>query len=434
MRFPGRRKYKHYFPIEKKSPLTNRLSEEVKLIHPYIVGIDQTLVDIEANVDLAFLESFNLRKAMSQVIDEETAAKLTSILAENNMVDHRFAGGTIGNTLHNYSVLADDRSVMLGIMTAQLEMGSDAYRYLCNTSSRVDLEHLQPVEGPIGRNFTLITEDGERTFAFSPGWGNRLESQYVDKALIQNSAALVISAYLMRCEDGEPMPEATMKAVEYANQANVPVVLTTGTKFLIEQDPQWWRSFIDKHVNILAMNEEEGLALTGFEDPLLSSEAALDLVDLVLCTAGSQGLFLAGYCDEDHLRKSHHPLLPGTIPDFNRYEFSRPMRKRDCASPQKVYSHISPYMGGPDKISNTNGAGDGALAALLHDITANVYHRANVQASEKQNYPALAYSSFAQICKYANRVSYEVLMQHSPRLSRGLPERENNLEQAYWEA
>lgn len=27
---------------------------------------------------------------------------------------------------------------------------------------------------------------------------------------------------------------------------------------------------------------------------------------------------------------------------------------------------------------NTNGAGDGALAALLHDITANNYHRTNV--------------------------------------------------------
>ena len=28
-------------------------------------------------------------------------------------------------------------------------------------------------------------------------------------------------------------------------------------------------------------------------------------------------------------------------------------------------------MGGPEKIMNTNGAGDAALSALLHDITAN---------------------------------------------------------------
>lgn len=428
MRFPGRRKYKHYFPIEKKSPLTNRLSAEVKLVHPYIVGIDQTLVDIDARVDQAFLDKFGLQKAMSQVVDEDTAAQLTELLADGE----RFAGGTIGNTLHNYSVLADDRSVMLGIMTQELQVGSDAYRYLCNTSSRVDLEHLQPVNGPIGRNFTLVTEDGERTFAFSPGWGNQLTPEFIDEDLIKHSSALVISAYLMRCNPGEPMPEATIKAVKCANEAGVPVVLTMGTRFLIEQDPQWWRDFVEKHVNILAMNEEEGQALTGFEDPLLASDKALDWVDLVLCTAGSLGLFLSGYCNEDQLRKSSNPLLPGPIPEFNRNEFSRPMRKEECDKPVKVYSHISPYMGGPDKINNTNGAGDAALAALLHDITANVYHRANVGSSEKHSYSALAYSSFAQICKYANRVSYEVLMQHSPRMSRGLPERENSLEEAYW--
>lgn len=45
----------------------------------------------------------------------------------------------------------------------------------------------------------------------------------------------------------------------------------------------------------------------------------------------------------------------------------------------------------------------------------------------------LTYSSLSQICKYANRVSYEVLTQHSPRLSRALPEREDSLEEAYWD-
>ncbi|MDI5811269.1 hypothetical protein MJM95_28795, partial [Salmonella enterica subsp. enterica serovar Anatum] len=38
------------------------------------------------------------------------------------------------------------------------------------------------------------------------------------------------------------------------------------------------------------------------------------------------------------------------------------------------------------KIMNTNGAGDGALAALLHDITANSYHRSNVPNSSKHKF------------------------------------------------
>lgn len=62
---------------------------------------------------------------------------------------------------------------------------------------------------------------------------------------------------------GEPMPEATMKAIEYAKKYNVPVVLTLGTKFVIAENPQWWQEFLKEHVSILAMNEEEAESLTG---------------------------------------------------------------------------------------------------------------------------------------------------------------------------
>ena len=72
-------------------------------------------------------------------------------------------------------------------------------------------------------------------------------------------------------------------------------------------------------------------------------------------------------------------------------------------------------------------------AALLHDITANAYHKTNVPNSSKHKFNWLTYSSLAQVCKYANRVSYQVLNQHSPRLTRGLPEREDSLEEAYWD-
>lgn len=154
---------------------------------------------------------------------------------------------------------------------------------------------------------------------------------------------------------------------------------------------------------------------------------------LVLCTAGPAGLYMASFTEEEAKRKTQHPLLPGAIAEFNQYEFSRAMRHQDCVNPLRIYSHIAPYMGGPEKIMNTNGAGDGALAALLHDITANNYHRNNVPNSSKHKCKWLTYSSLAQVCKYANRVSYQVLNQHSPRLTRGLPEREDSLEEAYWE-
>ncbi len=432
MRFPGRRKHRHYFPVEKKDPVTNKIKVDGKLKHPYVVGMDQTIVDIEAHVSRELLEDFDLKVGLSQLVTSELAEKLYDIISEQGLIIDQHAGGTIGNTMHNYSVLADDRSVLYGVMSENIKVGNYAYRYLCNTSSKVDLQHLQPVDGAIGRAFTLITEDGERTFAIDSGVMNRLTPDFIDEDLIKNASAFVVSAYFTRCSGEDTLDKAAMQAIEYANKHQVPVVLTLGTRFMIDEKPQWWRDFIKDHVQVLAMNEEEAEALLGTKDPLIAAEQALELADLVLCTAGPQGLYMAGYTDEEHKRKTQYPLLPGSIPEFNKYEFSRPILKENCLKPIKIFSHIAPYMGGPDEIKNTNGAGDGALAAVIHDITANVFHKLNVPESSKHSIPAMSYSSLAQICKYANRVSFEVLSQSSPRLSKGLPDREDSLESAYW--
>ncbi|MBO2697024.1 inosine/guanosine kinase [Shewanella algae] len=433
MKFPGQRKSKHYFPVKTRDPLLAQLTQQPQPFSTWISGIDQTLVDIEAKVEDELLQRYGLPKGNSTLIDDASAHQLYHELKSRELVSDEFAGGTIGNTIHNYSILADDRSVLFGVMSKNIEVGSYAYRYLCNTSSKVDLNYLQPVEGPIGRCFTLISDGGERTFAISKGSMDKLSPEFIDKEVIQGSSALVLTAYLMRASDGDQIGEAALTAIRYAQEAEVPVVLTLGTRFLIAEDPKWWQEFIRQHVTVLAMNEDEGEALTGFADPLLASEAALEWCDMVLTTAGASGLYTAGYTNDAEKRETAHTLLPGAIPEFNRYEFSRPKLKKDCDKPIKVYAHISPYMGGPETIHNTNGAGDGALSALLHDLAANTFHKTNVPGSSKHKRDGLCYSSFSQICKYANRVAYEVLAQHSPRLSRGLPEREDSLEEAYWE-
>lgn len=432
MKFPGKRKFKHYFPVDARDPLLSTAPER-EASPSWVVGIDQTLVDIEAKVDDAFIARYGLSVGHSLVIEDDVAEALYRELQQGGLISHQFAGGSIGNTLHNYSVLADDRSVLLGVMCRNIEIGGYAYRYLCNTSSRTDLDYLQGIDGAIGRCFTLIGDSGERTFAISPGQMNQLRPESIPEAVIAGASALVLTAYLLRSRPGEPMREATMQAVAYAKKHGVPVVLTLGTTFIIADDPAWWQTFLKENVSILAMNEDEAKALTGIGDPLLAADRALDWVDLVLCTAGPAGLYMAGFTEESAKRETQHPLLPGAIAEFNQYEFSRAMRYRECDRPLRIYSHIAPYMGGPEKIMNTNGAGDAALAALLHDIAANNYHRSTVPNSDKHALGWLTYSSLAQVCKYANRVSYQVLNQHSPRLTRGLPEREDSLEESYWE-
>ncbi len=431
MKFPGRRKIKHYFPVNTH----NRFDMESTVFgqaSTYVCGIDQNLVDITARVDDAVLRDFGLDKGASQWLDDDRANRLYHFLSEQQLIEDQFAGGTIGNALHNYSILADDRSVQFGVMSKNIQVGDYSYRYLCNTSSKVDLTCLQPVDGALGRCFALITNDGERTFGISPGCMNQLGPEFINETIIAQSSALVLCAYTLG-DDSLPIYQATIKAAELATKHDVPVVLTLGTRGLVSAIRERLLDFLRQYVTIAAMNEEEAEALTGEQDPLSASQCVLEWVDMVLLTAGAEGLYLSGYTERTLARETENPIRSGSISDFNRFEFSRPLRRRDCQETTQVYSHISPYLGGPKNIKNTNGAGDGALAAVIHDMAANHYHRQVLPTSGKHNLPWITYSSFAQVCKYANRVSFEVLAQSSPRLSRGLPEREMSLEDSYWE-
>ncbi|MEJ5173771.1 inosine/guanosine kinase, partial [Erwinia sp. MYb416] len=48
MKFPGKRKSKHYFPVSARDPLLQPVLPENDAANSWIVGIDQILVDIEA--------------------------------------------------------------------------------------------------------------------------------------------------------------------------------------------------------------------------------------------------------------------------------------------------------------------------------------------------------------------------------------------------
>lgn len=431
MKFPGRRNTKHYFPVEDKQ----RSSFDDEINRPgnvFVVGIDQLLVDIEIPVDDAFLAKHKFTKGESFIIDDNLADTIYWQYKNAGQITGEFPGGAVGNTLHNFSILSDCPSVALGTINKNIELGDYAFKYICNTSSKVNLTYLQPCPRPMGRALCFVTPDRDRTFAISKGCMNDLSPEFIPVDVIENSAALLVSAYTLR-DANSSICKSTLRALEVAKLANVPVVLSLGTSGLVNEKKDMLLEIIPKYISVIAMNESEALALTGISDPLLAAEKALDLCDMVLLTVGARGLYIGALTDKSHARETKEPLHTKSIVEYNKHEYSRARRRVDCDQVLKVYSHINPFRGGPQMIKNTNGAGDAALAAVLHDISANLYHRNKVPNSPKHGANYLTYSSISQISKYANRVSFEVLSQNSPRLLRGLPEKEDGLEEAYWE-
>ena len=174
---------------------------------------------------------------------------------------------------------------------------------------------------------------------------NELSPKAIDESIFQDSV-FVISAYITRCESYEEIQKASEKAIAIAKNYKIPVVLSTGTKFLIQDRPEWWLNFIKENIDILAMNEEESMALTGCENVIESMNQLLDITDYILCTVGSEGIYTAGYTDDDAKRSTTLPLISNFKEKFNEYEFSRAMMKSDCIQPLKVFSYKAPLKAG----------------------------------------------------------------------------------------
>ncbi|MBT4792466.1 MAG: inosine/guanosine kinase [Halobacteriovoraceae bacterium] len=431
MKFPGRRKTKHYFPITEKGRTSLNEPVDASSSNVYIVGIDQLLVDIEINVNDEFLDKYSLAKGQSTIIDDELCEIIYMECKDNKLILGEFPGGAVGNTLHNFAVLSESSCYALGAIKRQIEVGDYAFKYLSKTSGLVDMTHLQPSEKAMGRAFCFITPDLERTFVISTGCMNDFSAEFIPGHILQDASALLVSAYTLR-SDKDPIYHATVKACEMAKQSGVPVVMSLGTSSLVAEKQSFLKEFSKEYVSVLAMNKDEAHALTGQEDALLACEEILDLVDMALVTVGKQGLYVAAYADDHIKRHTSEPLVTKSLINYNQYEYSRAMRKKSCKKPLKIFSHINPFKGGPLSIKNTNGAGDAALSAVLHDISANAHHRTIVPNSPKHESEYLSYSSISQVCKYANRVSFEVLNQNSPRLYKALPEKEDSLEEGYW--
>lgn len=416
MRFPGQRIAKHYFPVTPRAHCLDH--DDAGRAHDWtLVGLDQVLVDMEVATSEAFAAQAGVKPGESLVLPAEEHLALVRLIQKEGFPCCFAAGGTVANTLNNYGHLSGESAVLLGTLPESIRPGGRAFHYVAQTPKIVDLGHLRTGEGPVGTTITFVFPDGERSFVVSPGVANNYGPEDLPVDVVRQASAVLTSLYTLTDLDW-PIAKATLELMSQANQADVPVAFGLGTAGLVHRMRKNVREVLKQHVTIAAMNEREAAALTGLDDPLLACRRVLKWVDLAIVTQGPKGLIIGGYVDRAHRRQTRLPLQSGAIKGFNRWEYSRLICRKHCENPLQTFSMIHPYRGGPDRLTNCSGAGDAALAAVLHDVVANRYHRAHVPESKKHlaGVPFLTYSSLSRNAQYANRVAYEVLQNSSPRL------------------
>ena len=245
-----------------------------------LVGIGNALVDIEVQVDDAFIEQASVTKGgmtLSSIEDQNKI--LESLQSKPKKIS---SGGSVANTVHGASVLGA-KSYYLG------RVANDAHgKHYTEDMKSCGVGFSGPgadVEGT-GTCVILITPDTERTMLTNLGVSSSLHPENVDETIVKNSRGVYVEGYLWT---GDETREAGLHMAKIAKKEGIPVSFTLSDAFVVNTFKESLVDFIQWNVDILFCNEVEAQAMTGEDDSLAAFKKLQAMVDTVFLTLGSKG-------------------------------------------------------------------------------------------------------------------------------------------------
>ena len=262
-----------------------------------LVGIGNALVDIEVQVDDAFIEKTSVTKG---------GMTLSSIEDQNNILESLrsspkkiSSGGSAANTIHGASLLGV-KSYYLG-RVANDSHGKHYTEDMQNCG--VGFSGPGSDEQGTGTCVVLITPDTERTMLTHLGVSSSLHPENVDETIVKNSRGVYVEGYLWT---GDGTREAGQHMAGIAKKEGIPVSFTLSDAFVVNSFKESLIEFIDSYVDILFCNEMEAQAMTGESDSLSAFKKLQATVDTVFLTLGSKGSLVG--------KSGHEPMEVKTFP------------------------------------------------------------------------------------------------------------------------
>jgi sugar/nucleoside kinase (ribokinase family) len=279
-----------------------------------VLTIGNAIVDVLARTDETFLVSQSLAKGAMQLIDENRAESLYSLMGPAVVV----SGGSAANTAVGLASLGA-RAGFVGKVRDD-ELGRLFAHDLRATG--VQFDTVPAPEGPAtARCFVLVTPDGERTMNTYLGACQQLGPDDIDDAAVRSAGIVYLEGYLW---DPPAAKDAFRKAVRIAHEAGNRVAMTLSDPFCVDRYRDEFRGLIrDGSLDILFANihelkslyqtSDENSALAALADERLlgivtrSAEGATVVengmqesvpafpVDNVVDTTGAGDLFAAGF-------------------------------------------------------------------------------------------------------------------------------------------
>ena len=245
-----------------------------------VLGLGNSLVDIIAQTDDAYLQAQAMVRGAMTLIDEERAEALYAARVDPRIV----SGGSAANTIVGVA--------SFGVKSAYIgKVKNDALGHAFAEDLRATgvAFGTRPAEdGPAtGRCFVYVTPDGERTMNTYLGASTYLSPSDVDEVVVRAARFVYLEGYMW---DRPAAKSAFQKAAEIAHDAGHQVSLTLSDSFCVDRFRDEFLDLMRRGlVDTLFSNTEEILSLYETPDLALALDAVRREGVLAIVTRSEKG-------------------------------------------------------------------------------------------------------------------------------------------------
>lgn len=249
--------------------------------HYDVYGLGNALVDLEYEVDDAFLTTHGIAKGHMTLVEAEQQAQTIAQLQEHKA--QRASGGSAANTL--ISVSGFGGRAYYSCRIADDETGRFFVRDLlaAGVDTNADQHH---GDGDSGQCLVMVTPDAERSMHTYLGISSALSRANVQQEALTSARYLYMEGYLCSSDSAR---DAVIHARELARAAGVQIAATLSDPAMVEHFRPQLAEMLGERVDLLFCNEDEARMWTGESDLDAVAEHLKTLADAFAITCGSQG-------------------------------------------------------------------------------------------------------------------------------------------------
>ena len=252
-----------------------------------VYALGNALVDLEYQVDEAFLQRMELHKGLMRLMDETQRLHLLAALHNDHTLIKRCSGGSAANSA--YTVAGMGGRAFYSCRVADDEAGGFYLQDLRQAGIDCNPGTQRPT-GHTGTCIVLITEDAERTMQTHLGITAEVSPEDLNPEALAQSRWLYLEGYLAPSASARA---AVSNARQLAKTHHIPVALSCSDPSMVRFFREEFLSLLEHNVDLLFCNEEEGLLLSQCSTVEAALEALSQWAPEVVMTRGAEGAIIA---------------------------------------------------------------------------------------------------------------------------------------------